>query len=125
MTAGAAVQKLGTKLQEEQEIIMNLADMLMDLYLAESTLLRVMKLTDILGYEKTGLPMDIFSTFLADATDRIAKNGKEAIAAFAEGDELRMMLMGLKRFTKTDPFNTKDARRRIAAKLIEENKYCF
>lgn len=125
MTAGAAVQKLATQLQQEQEIIMNIADMLIDLYLAESTLLRVMKLAESKGEEEAGLPLDILQTFLADATDRIQKNGRNAIAGFAEGDELRMMLMGLKRFTKADVFNTKDARRRIAAKLIEENKYCF
>lgn len=125
MTAGVAVQKLATQLQQEQEIIMNIADMLIDLYLAESTLLRVMKLAAEKGEEAISLPADILHVFLADATDRMQKNGKNAIASFAEGDEQRMMLMGLKRFTKADAFNTKEARRRIAARLIEENKYCF
>jgi hypothetical protein len=68
---------------------------------------------------------DMLRVWLNDATDRISKSGKEAINSFAEGDEQRMMLMGLKRFTKSEPFNSKEARRRIAAKLIEENKYCF
>jgi hypothetical protein len=63
--------------------------------------------------------------YLNDAIDKIAKSGKEAINAFAEGDEQRMMLLGLKRFTKTQPFNSKDARRLIADKLIEEGKYNF
>ncbi len=60
-----------------------------------------------------------------DAADKINKSGKDALNAFAEGDELRMMHIGLKRFTKTEPFNTRDARRRIAAKLIEAKSYCF
>jgi hypothetical protein len=63
--------------------------------------------------------------YLNDAVDKIAKSGKEAINAFAEGDEQRMMLLGLKRFTKTQPFNSKNARRLIADKLIEEGKYNF
>ena len=63
--------------------------------------------------------------YIHDAADRINKAGKEAINSFAEGDELRMMLMGLKRFTKQEPFNAKEARRRIAGKLIDANQYCF
>lgn len=125
MTAGAAVQKLNTKLQNEQEIIMNISDMLINLYLAESTLLRVMKLSDKNGEDNCKLQKDMLEVYLTDATDRINKYGKDAINSFAEGDEQRMMLMGLKRFTKSDPFNVKDARRRIAEKLITENKYCF
>ena len=63
--------------------------------------------------------------FINDAADRINKSGKDALNSFAEGDELRMMLMGMKRFTKVEPYNTKEARRRIAAELIESNGYCF
>jgi len=125
MTAGAAVQKLAQKLENEQEIIMNIADMLIGLYLAESTLLRVIKLTENNGEENCRLQADMLHVFLNDTNDRIYKYGKDAITGFAEGDEQHMMLMGLKRFTKMNPFNTKEARRRIAAKLIEENKYCF
>lgn len=125
MTAGAAVQKLGTQLQNEQEIIMNISDMLIDLYIAESTLLRVMKIMEKNGAESCKLQKDILEVYLTDATDRINKYGKDAINSFAEGDEQKMMLMGLKRFTKKDPFNVKNARRRIADKLISENKYCF
>jgi thymidine kinase len=62
---------------------------------------------------------------LCDAADNVNKFGKDAINSFAEGDEQRMILMGLKRFTKAEPFNTKDARRRIADKMINEGKYCF
>ena len=67
--------------------------------------------------------LDITRTYIYDAADKINKFGKDAINSFAEGDEQRMMLLGLKRFTKVDAFNGKDARRRIAAKLIAENKY--
>ena len=64
-------------------------------------------------------------TYIYDAADRINKNAKDALNAFADGDELRMMHIGIKRFTKAEPFNTKAARRRIADKMIEENGYCF
>jgi alkylation response protein AidB-like acyl-CoA dehydrogenase len=123
MTAGAAVQKLMTKLQDEQEILMNIADMAIETFIAESTLLRVMKFTDKHGAAAAQLQADLMHCFLNDAVDKVNKAGKEAINAFAGGDEQRMMLLGLKRFTKTDPFNSKDARRRIAGKLISENKY--
>ena len=62
-------------------------------------------------------------TYLYDAADRIHKHGKDAINAFADGDEQRMMLLGVKRFTKAAPFNSKDARRKIADKLLADNKY--
>ena len=125
MIAGSAVQKLMTQLSKEQEILMNIADMLIDTYLSESLLLRIEKLVSIKGEESCASQLDIMRVFLNDAADRINLAGKEAIYSFAEGDEQRIMLMGLKRFTKTSPYNTKEARRRIAAKLIEENKYCF
>ena len=64
-------------------------------------------------------------TYLADALDRVAKHARDAVSGFAEGDELRMMLMGIKRYTKVDPFNTIAARRRVAAALVEANGYCF
>jgi alkylation response protein AidB-like acyl-CoA dehydrogenase len=125
MIAGAAAQKLMQTLAKEQEILMFVADMIIDTYASESTLLRVEKATIKNGEANTTLELDILRTFLVDASDRIAKNGKDAINAFTDGDELRMMLMGLKRFTKMEPFNTKQARQNIAVKLIEEGKYCF
>ncbi|MGP8217719.1 MAG: acyl-CoA dehydrogenase family protein [Bacteroidia bacterium] len=125
MVAGAAVQKLMTRLQTEQEVVMNIADMLIEIYVCESLQLRVEKLVSIKGEQECALMLDMVRTWLFDTADRINKSGKEAICSFAEGDEQRIMLSGLKRFTKTDAFNTKDARRRIAAKLLEENKYCF
>ena len=125
MVAGSAAQKLMMELAKEQEVLMNIADMLIDLYVAESLLLRVEKLAGIRGEKACAEQMDMMRIFINDAADRINKNGKEAINSFAEGDEQRMMLMGLKRFTKTDPYNAKEARRRVAAKLTTENKYCF
>jgi alkylation response protein AidB-like acyl-CoA dehydrogenase len=125
MVAGAAVQKLMTNLSNEQEIIMNIADMAIETFVSESTLLRVMKLAEKNGEENSKIPIAMMQCYLNDAIDKIAKCGKEAINAFAEGDEQRMMLLGLKRFTKSQPFNSKNARRMIADKLIEEGKYSF
>ncbi len=125
MVAGAAVQKLMMQLQQEQEIIMNIADMALLTFNAESSLLRLIKISKSKGVEHTQIESDIFNCYLSDAIDQLNKAGKEALNGFAEGDELRMMLLGLKRFTKTPPFNSKEARRRIADKLITENHYCF
>ena len=125
MTAGAAVQKLMMKIQDEQEILMNIADMAIETFVAESTLLRVMKMADKHGEAAAQLQIDMMRCNLNDAVDKVNKAGKEAINAFAGGDEQRMMLLGLKRFTKMDPFNSKDTRRRIADKLSAENKYCW
>jgi alkylation response protein AidB-like acyl-CoA dehydrogenase len=125
MTAGAAVQKLTTGLQHEQEILMNIADMMIETFVAESTLLRVMRMSDKIGQESSAIQIDMMHCYLNDAVDKINKSGKEAINAFASGDEQRMMLLGLKRFTKSDPFNSKQARRRIADKLIFDGKYSF
>jgi alkylation response protein AidB-like acyl-CoA dehydrogenase len=123
MTAGAAVQKLMTNLESEQEILMHIADMAMVTFHAESALLRVIKLSDTRGPEAVAFELDIVRTFLYDSADHIAKHGKDAINAFADGDEQRMLLLGLKRFTKTDSFNSKESKRRIADKLIALGKY--
>ena len=125
MVAGAAVQKLMMQLDKEQEVLMNIADMAIEVFHAESALLRVMKLTDTKGEVAATLEADIMRTYLYDAADRINKAGKDALNSFADGDELRMMHIGLKRFTKVEPFNTKDARRRIADKLVADNGYHF
>jgi hypothetical protein len=123
MAAGAAVQKLMMKLESEQEILMHISDMAIETFNAESALLRALKLVDQRGETACQFELDIMRTYLFDAADNIYKSGKDAINAFAEGDEQRMMLMGLKRFTKVNPFNTKEARRRIAQKLIADNRY--
>jgi alkylation response protein AidB-like acyl-CoA dehydrogenase len=123
MTAGAAVQKLMMALSNEQEILMNIADMAIVTYVSESILLRVMKLADKQGEAAAGLQIDMMRCYLNDAVDVVNKAGKEAINAFAGGDEQRMMLLGIKRFTKVEPFNSKDARRRIADAMIAAGKY--
>ncbi len=125
MTAGAAVQKLMMKIEGEQEVLMNIADMTIETFNAESVLLRVMKIVDQHGEASSQHYLDIMRTYLYDAADRVNKSGKDAINSFADGDEQRMILIGLKRFTKAEPFNTKEARRRIADKMIAENKYCY
>lgn len=123
LTAGAATQKLMMQLEQEQEILMCIADMAIDTFVAESLLLRVMKLTN--QGKANAVHQDILNCYLYDAADRIHKNGKDAVNAFSDGDEQRMILMGLKRFTKTQPFNSKDARRRIADYLVSEKRYPF
>src|SRR6185437_2384942 len=123
MVAGAAVQKLMNKLTSEQEIIMNIADMSIETFVAESFLLRVMKASDKNGQENNKVQIAMMQCYLNDAVDKVAKCGKEAINAFAGSDEQKMMLLGLQRFTKTEPFNSKDARRLIADKLIDDGKY--
>ncbi len=117
MTAGAAVQKLMMQIEQEQEVLMNIADMAIETFNAESALLRAMKLAERKGEAAVQFELDITRTYLYDAADRIAKYGKDAINAFADGDEQRMMLLGLKRFTKVDAFNAKESRRRIWKKL--------
>jgi alkylation response protein AidB-like acyl-CoA dehydrogenase len=121
LTAGAAAQKLMMKLEREQEVLMNIADMSIDTFVAESLLLRVMRLEQEGG--ATAIHRDIVGCYLYDAADRMAKAAKDAINAFADGDEQRMMLMGIRRFTKAQSFNSKEARRRIADALIAEQKY--
>jgi alkylation response protein AidB-like acyl-CoA dehydrogenase len=125
ITSGAAVQKLMMKIESEQEVLMNIADMAIETFNAESVLLRIMKMVDQKGENATQLHLNIMRTYLYDAADKVHKSGKDAINAFADGDEQRMILMGLKRFTKAEPFNTKVARREIADKMISEGKYCF
>ncbi|ADY53139.1 acyl-CoA dehydrogenase domain-containing protein [Pseudopedobacter saltans DSM 12145] len=125
MIAGAAVQKLMMTLAKEQEILMNIADIIGYVYVAESTLLRVEKLVAMKGEEAVSGQIDMMKIYMQEAVDKVHLAGKEALNSFADGDELNMMLMGLRRFTKTAPFNIKDARQRVAKKLIEQNKYCF
>jgi len=125
MVAGSAVQKLMATLTKEQEVLMNVADMLNDVYVAESVLLRVEKMIKAKGEAACQEYIAIVKTYISDAADRIYKAGKDAVISFVTEDELRMMLMGLKRFTKVEPFNTKDARQLIAVKLIDKNEYCL
>jgi alkylation response protein AidB-like acyl-CoA dehydrogenase len=125
MVAGAAVQKFMMKLSEEQEVLMNLADMLIEAYAAESTLLRVEKLIGVRGEANCKIEKEMAIVYLHQAIEKAASAGKQAIYAFAAGDELRLMLLGLKRFTKIDPYNLKEARRKIADHVIAKGTYPF
>jgi alkylation response protein AidB-like acyl-CoA dehydrogenase len=123
MVAGAAVQKFMQKLGEEQEIIMNIADMMIEVYVSESVLLRTEKLVGIRGENACALQLDMMRLYLSNAVDKVNNAGREAVNSFATGDEQRGMLMGIKRFTKAEPVNRKELRRRIAAHVIAENKF--
>ena len=125
MIAGSAVQKLMMSLAKEQEILMNIADIIGAVYVVESTILRVEKLVKARGEEAVQGQLDMMRIYLQEAVDSVYLAGKEALNSFAEGDELNMMLVGLRRFTKVAPYNIKDARQRVAKQLIEANKYCY
>lgn len=125
MVAGSAVQKLMMTLAKEQEILINIANMAADIFVSESIMLRTEKLVAHKTEAKCAAQLDMLRVYLNDAADRLNLQGKEAINSFAEGDEQRMLLLGLKRFTKTPPYNTKEARRRVAKVLIDSNAYCF
>jgi len=127
MVAGAAVKKQmegNLNLKEEQEILMNIADIMTDIYLAESLFMRVVKLS-----EKSEKLVDqdvydaILKVFIHDAQDRITKNAKDAVMSFNSGDLLKIFLKGIQRFTKYPPFNVKTYRRKIADTLIQANNY--
>jgi len=104
---------------------MNLADILIESYVAESTLLRVEKLIALQGEQATAIQKEMALIYLHNAVEKAASAAKQAITAFAEGDELRLMLLGLKRFTKIDPYNLKEARRKVANYVIEKGEYPF
>ncbi|MGY8916928.1 MAG: acyl-CoA dehydrogenase family protein [Flavobacteriales bacterium] len=125
MVAGSAAQKLMMSLGKEQEILMSIADMMNWTYCAESTVLRVQKLHNAKGEEEAALALDAMQTYVYSVADKINVAGKDALVGFAEGDELKMMFIGMKRFTKVEPFNCKEARRRVALACIEKNEYCF
>ena len=125
MVSGTAVQKLGDKLATEQEIMMNIADMVIEVFMLESAILKTEKLITKLGEKNNQEKISICINYLYHTAEEVSKNGKEALYALAEGDEQKILLMGLKRFTKLSPTNLKEHRRLIAKKLIETNEYCF
>lgn len=126
MVSGSAVQKFGPDLESHQQLLMAAADILIEIYMAESTILRTEKLVSKNGKDTCKEQIAMAQLYLYNAVDIISKKAKEGIASFAEGDEQRMMLMGLKRFTKyTNLPNVIALRETIASKIITENKYCF
>jgi len=122
MVAGGAAQKLGLELAKHQETLMHIADMVIDTYLAESTLLRTLKLADMKGATSVQEQIAMCQLYIHDAADRIHKYAKEAVNNFADGDEQRAMLMGAKRFTKASNLNTAELRKAIAKKMIAQGK---
>lgn len=126
MVAGSAVQKYGTELEEHQQLLSAAADMLIEIYMAESGILRAEKLAKNKGADNVKEQIAMAQLYLYHAVDTIHSKGKEGIISFAEGDEQRMMLMGLRRFTKyTNMPNVVALRETIASKVIAENVYCF
>jgi alkylation response protein AidB-like acyl-CoA dehydrogenase len=125
MTAGAAIQKYTTEIEHQQEILMGLADMMIEVYVAESSLVRVDKLIQREGEEKHQIARECALVYLHEAVDKVANSGKEVIMGFAKGDELNVLLMGLKRFTKIEPQNLIESRRMIAEAAIRKNGYIF
>ena len=125
LVAGAAAQKLMMSLAKEQEILMNIADMAIWTYTAESTVLRVQKLAALRGADAVGIQTDIMRVYTYEAAEWMHSAGREALLSFASGDELKMMMLGLKRFCKSDEFNVKEARQRIALHLIEAGGYAL
>jgi len=125
MIAGTTAQKLGDKLALEQEVMMNIANMIIEVYMLESALLKTEKLIAKDGRETHEEKISMCINYLHHAVEEVSKNGKEALYAILEGDEQKMLLMGLKRFTKVQPTNLKEHRRLIAKKLVKANEYCF
>jgi len=125
MTLGTAAQKYMMKLGDQQEILLGIADIIMDTYAMESAILRAQKLTAAEGEAAAARYLDMTQVFCNDAVQRIESRAKNTLAAMAEGDELRTLLAALRRFTKLTPMNTVTARQRIAGVMIEANKWTY
>ncbi|UQD56571.1 acyl-CoA dehydrogenase family protein [Flavobacterium sp. K5-23] len=126
MVAGGAVQKYGPDLDAHQQLLMAASDILIEIYMAESTILRTEKTAKKEGEDKVQEQIAMAKLYLYQAVDIVTQKGKESIISFAEGDEQRMMLMGLRRFTKyTNMPNIVGLRETITSKLVAENEYCF
>ena len=125
MTLGTAAQKYMTKLGDEQEILLGIADIIMDTYAMESAILRAQKLAASQGEDAAARYIDMTRVFCNDAVERIEARAKNTLAGMAEGDELRTLLAALRRFTKLTPMNTITARQRIAEVLISANKWAY
>ena len=125
MVGGKAAMALADKIESEQEVMMNLADVMIEIYAAESAVLRTEKLVSLRGEEACQPQIAMTQVYLFEAVEKIQTAAKEAIATFTKGDEQKVMLMGLKRWTKTDLVNTKELRRQIADYMIEKGKYPF
>lgn len=123
MVAGKAAQTFAMAFEHEQEIMMDVADMMIQIYAVESAILRAEKLVGLTGADANKLQTHAAKICLYEAAEKVNKAGKDAIASFTSGDEQKVMLMGLKRFTKSNPVNVKELRREIADQMIAQNKY--
>ena len=125
MVGGKAAMALQDKIEDEQEVMMNLADILIEVYACESAMLRTEKLVSQKGEEACTDQIAMTQIYMAGAVDRVIAAAKEAIGSFTKGDEQKVMLMGLKRFTKMDLVNVKELRRQVANTMIAKGKYPY
>ena len=126
MISGKAVQTYGMELEKHQQLVLATAEVIIEIYMAESAILKAEKIASISSEKDAEGQISMAKLCLYQAVNKIGEKGKEAITYFADGDEQRMMLMGLKRFTKyTNNPNAIQLRKIIASKVIAENKYCF
>jgi len=126
MIAGSGVKKYGDQLEKHQQLLMCVADIMIEIYMAESAVLRTEKNIERMGVETQAHQIAMAQLYLFDAVELISKRGKEAVISSSEGDEQKMMLMGLKRYTKYSEFpNIVALRNQVAEKIAEENHYCF
>ena len=125
MVGGKAAMALQDKIEDEQEVMMSLADILIEIYAVESSMLRTEKLVSQRGEEACADYIAMTQVYMTGAIDKVVSAAKEAIAAFTKGDEQKVMLMGLKRFTKMDLVNTKELRRQIADTMIKKGEFPY
>ncbi len=125
MVAGKAAQTFGAKLDSEQIVLLAVADMIIEVYAAETAIMRAEKLVTQYGESVDGIKAKLAILYLQLAVNKLEEKGREAISCFAKGDEMRVMLMGLKRFTKHEPINQRDIRHEIADLMIEKNDYAY
>ncbi|WP_338762151.1 acyl-CoA dehydrogenase family protein [Bernardetia sp. ABR2-2B] len=125
MVAGKAAQTFGAKLNDEQILLMAVADMIIEVYAAETSIMRAEKLVKHHGESADGVKAKLAKLYLQLAVNKLEAKGREAISCFVKGDEMRVLLMGLKRFTKHEPINQRELRHEIADMMIEKNDYAY
>lgn len=125
MLIKSATEKFTRTLVMEQEILTNISDIIMQLYAAESIMLRVKKMESLKGEEQIKVYRDILDVFVFDAAAKINKYAKDATYSFAFGEDRELLAKAIGHFTRVAPVNVKESRRRIADRLIDENRYCF
>ena len=126
MLAGTGIKKFGTELEKHQQVLMSVSDILIEIYMCESALLRTEKNCKRFGNESQDGQIAMTKLYIYKAVEIVQMKGKEVIVSFTDGDEQKGLLMGLKRFTKYYEFpNVVSLRNTIADKLKTENNYCF